>query len=57
LKGMKTVDGYGVASAGVQSILTAAGQPPQAQIAALQRSGWASSGYPDLPAVYAMLSA
>ncbi|MBB4660776.1 hypothetical protein [Conexibacter arvalis] len=52
LKGEDTVDGYGRASAGVQSILTTAGQAPEAQIAALQRSGWASSGYPDLPVLY-----
>jgi hypothetical protein len=52
LKGQDTVAGYGRASAGVQSILTTAGQPPELQIAALQRSGWASSGYPDLPGVY-----
>jgi hypothetical protein len=52
LKGQDTVDGYGRASAGVQSILSSAGQSPEAQIAALQRSGWASSGYPDLPALY-----
>jgi hypothetical protein len=52
LKGQDTVDGYGRASAGVQSILGTAGQSPEAQIAALQRSGWASSGYPDLPALY-----
>lgn len=52
LKGQDTVDGYGRASAGVQSILTTAGQSPEAQISALQRSGWASSGYPDLPALY-----
>jgi hypothetical protein len=52
LKGQNTIAGYGKASAGVQSILTTAGQPPDAQIAALQHSGWASSGYPDLPGVY-----
>lgn len=52
LKGEDTVDGYGRASAGVQSILSSAGQTPEAQISALQRSGWASSGYPDLPAIY-----
>ncbi|HMJ03765.1 MAG TPA: hypothetical protein VK506_12540 [Conexibacter sp.] len=56
LKGEDTVAGYGRASAGVQSILASAGQPPESQIAALQRSGWASSGYPDLPRVYGMLS-
>ncbi len=52
LKGQNTIPGYGTASAGVQSILSSAGQPPAQQIAALQRSGWASSGYPDLPSVY-----
>lgn len=55
LKGGRTIPGYGAASAGVQSILATAGQPPEAQIAALQRSGWASSGYPDLPGVYRMV--
>jgi hypothetical protein len=55
LKGQDTVVGYGRASAGVQSILTSAGQPPELQIAALQHSGWASSGYPDLPGVYRMV--
>jgi hypothetical protein len=52
LKGQNTISGYGTASAGVQSILATAGQPPAAQIAALQNSGWASSGYPDLPSLY-----
>ncbi len=56
LRGEDTVAGYGRASAGVQSILTSAGQPPELQMAALQRSGWASSGYPDLPRVHAMLN-
>lgn len=56
LKGQDTVAGYGRASAGVQSILTSAGQPPELQIAALQHSGWASSGYPDLPGVYRMVA-
>lgn len=56
LKGGDTIAGYGRASAGVQSILTSAGQPPATQIAALQHSGWASSGYPDLPGVYSMLA-
>ena len=56
LKGQNTIPGYGTASAGVQSILSSAGQPPAQQIAALQRSGWASSGYPDLPGVYASVA-
>jgi len=56
LAGQDTVPGYGTASAGVQSILGTAGQPAATQIAAIQGSGWASSGYPDLPALYAQVS-
>ncbi|MFZ1994515.1 MAG: hypothetical protein WAU75_10415 [Solirubrobacteraceae bacterium] len=52
LKGQNTIPGYGTASSGIQSILSTAGQAPQAQIAALQASGWASSGYPSLPSLY-----
>jgi hypothetical protein len=52
LKGQNTIPGYGAASSGVQSILSTAGQPASVQISALQNSGWASSGYPDLPALY-----
>jgi hypothetical protein len=52
LKGQDTIPGYGRAAAGVQAILQTAGQPPATQIAALQQSGWASSGYPDLPGLY-----
>ena len=52
LKGQNTIPGYGTASSGIQSILTTAGQPPGAQISALQNSGWASSGYPSLPSLY-----
>ncbi|HYB31703.1 MAG TPA: hypothetical protein VEF89_34280 [Solirubrobacteraceae bacterium] len=52
LKGQNTIPGYGTASSAIQSILTTAGQSPAAQIAALQGSGWASSGYPDLPSLY-----
>jgi hypothetical protein len=57
LKGQNTIPGYGTASTGIQAILGAVGQSPAAQIAALQRSGWASSGYPDLPALYAQVTA
>src|SRR5262249_52963320 len=46
LKGQNTIPGYGTASGGIQAILSAVGQGPQAQIAAIQNSGWASSGYP-----------
>jgi hypothetical protein len=52
LKGQDTIPGYGTASSGIQGILATAGQPPAAQIAALQNSGWASSGYPSLPSLY-----
>jgi hypothetical protein len=52
LKGQDTIPGYGTASAGIQAVLSTAGQPPASQIAALQQSGWASSGYPDLPGLY-----
>ncbi len=52
LKGQDTIPGYGTASSGIQAILGTAGQSPGAQIAAIQQSGWASSGYPDLPGLY-----
>jgi hypothetical protein len=52
LKGQNTIPNYGTASSGVQSILSTAGQSPEAQITALQGSGWASSGYPSLPSLY-----
>ncbi len=52
LKGQNTIPGYGAASSGIQGILSTAGQPPATQIAALQQSGWASSGYPSLPSLY-----
>jgi hypothetical protein len=57
LKGQNTIPGYGTASSGIQSILATAGQPPQAQISALQNSGWASSGYPSLPSLYQQVAA
>jgi hypothetical protein len=52
LRGQNTIPGYGTASAGIQAILSTAGQPPATQIAALQSSGWASSGYPSLASLY-----
>jgi hypothetical protein len=52
LKGQNTIPGYGTASSGIQGILSTAGSSPSAQISALQNSGWASSGYPDLPSLY-----
>jgi hypothetical protein len=56
LKGQNTIPGYGTASSGIQAIVATAGQSPAAQMAALQSSGWASSGYPDLPSLYAQVS-
>jgi hypothetical protein len=53
LQGQSTIPGYGTASAGVRSILATAGQAPATQIAAIQGSGWSSSGYPDLAGLYA----
>jgi hypothetical protein len=53
LKGQETIPGYGTAASGIVSILQTVGQTPEAQIAALQSSGWASSGYPNLPSLYA----
>jgi hypothetical protein len=55
LQGQNTIPGYGTASSGIQSIVATAGQPPATQISALQNSGWASSGYPDLPSLYQQL--
>ncbi len=52
LKGQSTIPGYGTASSGIQAILATAGQPAATQISAIQNSGWASSGYPDLPGLY-----
>ncbi len=57
LKGQHTIAGYGTASSGIQAILSAAGQPAQTQIAAIQQSGWASSGYPDLLTLYQQVAA
>jgi hypothetical protein len=56
LKGQSTIPGYGAASSGIQAILSTAGQSPAAQIAALQQSGWASSGYPSLPSLYQQIA-
>jgi hypothetical protein len=56
LKGQNTIPGYGTASSGIQAILGTAGQPAGVQIAALQHSGWASSGYPSLPSLYQQLA-
>src|SRR4029077_13650407 len=49
IKGRYAVPGFVHASSGVQGILRSVGQSPEAQIRAIQQSGWASSGYPNLP--------
>jgi hypothetical protein len=56
LQGQDSISGYGSASSGIQSILSSVGQTPQAQITALQSSGWSSSGYPDLANLYAQIA-
>lgn len=43
---------WGGASTGIQNIIKTVGESPQTQISAIQGSGWASSGYPNLPTVY-----
>lgn len=52
VKGQTAIPGFGRASSGIQAIPRTAGQSPQAQISALQKSGWASSGYPGLGSLY-----
>ncbi len=56
LHGQDTIPGYGTATTAIQAMLTTAGQPAAVQIAAIQDSGWASSGYPDLPGLYASVA-
>lgn len=53
LKGTWADPGFGKASSGIQHILDTVGQPAATQISAIQRSGWATSGYPDLPSLLA----
>jgi hypothetical protein len=55
IKGQNTIPGYGTAAPGIQAILKTVGQPAAAQIAALQNSGWAGSGYSDLPTLLAQV--
>jgi hypothetical protein len=57
LQGKDTIPGYGRASSGIQAIVGTAGLPPADQIAALQGSGWASSGYPSLAPLYSQVTA
>jgi hypothetical protein len=56
LQGKNTIPGYGTASSGIQAIVGTAGLPPADQIAALQGSGWASSGYPALAPLYSQVT-
>lgn len=49
MKGETQIPGFGYASSGIRAIVGTAGQPIDSQVAAIQGSGWASSGYPDLP--------
>ena len=56
LKGQDTIPGYGRAAAGIQAIMQTAGQSPQAQMAAIENSGWASGGYPELAQLFAQVS-
>jgi hypothetical protein len=56
LKGGNSIPGYPRAASGIRAILVSAGRSVTAQISAIQDSGWASSGYPDLPALYAQVA-
>lgn len=51
LQGREAVPGFGKAAPGIVNFSRTAGKPLGQQIAALQKSGWASSGYPNLPQV------
>jgi len=51
--GRYSVPGFGTAAPGIIAMTRTAGQPLTDQISALQRSGWASSGYPNLPSIAA----
>jgi hypothetical protein len=52
LAGADNIAGYGAASSGIRAILATAGQAPAVQVSAIQNSGWASTGYPNLLNVY-----
>ena len=53
--GQTPIPGFGhAASSIVNAVRGTAGQGPQAQISALQKSGWASSGYPNLGRLFSM---
>lgn len=57
LKGSWNDPGFGKASSGIQGIVGTARMSPQAQIQAIQRSGWASSGYPALGQLFSQYGA
>ena len=57
LQGQDSIPGYGTASSGIQSILSSVGQTPEAQIQAIQGSGWSSGGYPSLASLYSSVIA
>ncbi len=52
MKGQLSIPGYGKASSGIQQIPRTAGQPAGTQLQTIQRSGWASSGYPNIGYTY-----
>ena len=52
IEGHDTIPGYGTASSGIRAIAGTAGQGAAVQIAAIQGSGWASSGYPGMDSLY-----
>lgn len=56
LKGTWSDPGFGKASSGIQHILSTAGQGVDAQVKAIQNSGWASSGYPGLAELVASVA-
>jgi hypothetical protein len=56
MKGGDTIPGYGRAAAGIRAIVSTAGESPSAQISAIQRSGWAGSGYPALGSLYSQVA-
>lgn len=52
----QAIYGYQGASGGIRAILNTVGQSAQAQIHAIQTSGWAASGYPSLPSIYSSIA-
>jgi hypothetical protein len=56
MTGHASVPGYGPGAPSVQAIARTAGHSAPVQIAAIQGSGWAGTGYPALPALYAQVA-